>query len=259
MPCGRPGSPVAPGLEEDRRGKGDAGQAAGQRRRGPAAAETGGEGLAASCSTGPTRGLAVISSIASVRWGPIRRAIWERLEQEQEVSIRRALLLCLGEFGLDRLPASERKALVPAVFKLYRDDPDPGLHAAAEWLLRQWKQQDRLEALEQEWKKDERARLKTEHIRRTLQVGKPQWYINGQGQTMVVVPGPVEFLMGSPTTEADRPAAQGAGWSSSTRKIDRSFAIAAKEVTVAQFRKFREELSLQQGLLPTADMPDEYE
>ena len=23
---------------------------------------------------------------------------------------------------------------------LYRDDPDPGLHAAVEWLLRKWKQ-----------------------------------------------------------------------------------------------------------------------
>jgi len=26
-----------------------------------------------------------------------------------------------------------------------------------------------------------------------------QWYVNGQGQTMVVIPGPVEFVMGSPS------------------------------------------------------------
>ena len=32
----------------------------------------------------------------------------------------------------------------------------------------------------------------------------PQWYVNSQGQTMVVIPGPVEFLMGSPKTEKDR-------------------------------------------------------
>ena len=34
----------------------------------------------------------------------------------------------------------------------------------------------------------------------------PQWYVNGQGQTMVVIPGPVEFVMGSPPTEAGREA-----------------------------------------------------
>src|SRR2546423_700078 len=32
----------------------------------------------------------------------------------------------------------------------------------------------------------------------------PKWYVNGQGQTFVVIPGPVEFVMGSPLTEADR-------------------------------------------------------
>ena len=45
----------------------------------------------------------------------------------------------------------------------------------------------------------------------------PQWYVNGQGQTMVVIPGPVEFMMGSPPTEAGqvgrRVAAQEADWS----------------------------------------------
>ena len=41
--------------------------------------------------------------------------------------------------------------------------------------------------------------------RRTRTTARPpQWYVNGQGQTMVVIPGPVEFVMGSPTTEAGR-------------------------------------------------------
>jgi hypothetical protein len=30
------------------------------------------------------------------------------------------------------------------------------------------------------------------------------WYVNGQGQTFAVIPGPVTFRMGSPLTEADR-------------------------------------------------------
>ena len=31
-----------------------------------------------------------------------------------------------------------------------------------------------------------------------------RWYVNGQGQTMVLLPGPVEFLMGSPAHEPGR-------------------------------------------------------
>ena len=62
-----------------------------------------------------------------------------------------------------------------------------------------------------------------------------QWYVNGQGQTMVVVPGPVEFLMGSPSTEANRIFTEGLH----LRRIGRTFAIAATSVTVEQFRRFR--------------------
>jgi formylglycine-generating enzyme required for sulfatase activity len=62
----------------------------------------------------------------------------------------------------------------------------------------------------------------------------PQWYVNRQGQTMVVIPGPVEFLMGSPSTEADRGAVE----SQHKRRIGRTYALAAKAVTVREFRRF---------------------
>lgn len=34
--------------------------------------------------------------------------------------------------------------------------------------------------------------------------GKCRWFINGQGQTFVVIEGPVEFHMGSPPDEPNR-------------------------------------------------------
>ena len=34
--------------------------------------------------------------------------------------------------------------------------------------------------------------------------GDRQWYVNGQGQTLVVIRGPVEFEMGSLAGEEDR-------------------------------------------------------
>src|SRR5262249_29392440 len=70
------------------------------------------------------------------------RAVIDRLspEWEPDVSARRALLLALAEFDQDRLPPHERAALVPRLLELYRDDPDPGIHGATGWLLRQWQQ-----------------------------------------------------------------------------------------------------------------------
>jgi formylglycine-generating enzyme required for sulfatase activity len=51
---------------------------------------------------------------------------------------------------------------------------------------------------------------------------------------MVVVPGPVQFTMGSPTTEVGRFELE----AQHPVRIDRSFAVAAKPVTVAQFLRF---------------------
>jgi formylglycine-generating enzyme required for sulfatase activity len=56
---------------------------------------------------------------------------------------------------------------------------------------------------------------------------------------MVVIPGPVEFLMGSPPTEVGREGGpEGKVEKQHRRRIGRSFAIANKEVTLAQFCKF---------------------
>ncbi|MCY2986644.1 MAG: formylglycine-generating enzyme family protein, partial [Planctomycetota bacterium] len=107
------------------------------------------------------------------------------------------------------------------LFDLYRDDPDPGLHGAVEWLLRQWHQGNRLKALDEQLAQD-RAQAKR------------GWYINGQGQTMVVVHGPVEFMMGSPANDADRRSDERLH----KRQIYRGFAIATTEVTVEQWDRF---------------------
>ena len=33
---------------------------------------------------------------------------------------------------------AERRNQLPRLLRLYREDPDPGVHSAAEWLLRTW-------------------------------------------------------------------------------------------------------------------------
>ena len=81
--------------------------------------------------------------------------------------------------------------------------------------------------------------------------GVRRWYVNGQGQTMVVIPGPVEFTMGMPTTEVEiQEYVQ-----QHLRRIGRTFAIASKPVTVEQYRQFEKEYYLPEAFAQMADLP----
>jgi serine/threonine protein kinase/formylglycine-generating enzyme required for sulfatase activity len=185
--------------------------------------------------------------------------IQNRLDEEADITVRRALILSLGEFDEKALPFAERKALLPKFRALYRNDSDPGIHAAVGWLLRQWKDQAWLRQMEDEGAHDQNhAGHRLSDIRRLLaakdkRITAPQWYINGQGQTMVVIPGPVEFVMGSPLTEANRFEDE----ILHKTRIGRTYAVAANAVTVEQYRRFRPRFG--KGVIerstPSADCP----
>ena len=131
-----------------------------------------------------------------------------------------------GTYGTEGLSPGEREPLIGKLLDLYRNDPDAGIHGAAEWTLRQWEQQEKLKELDAELMK-----LKDRGDRR--------WYVNGQGQTFAVIEGPVEFRMGSPPTEPDRIASKRDPTPPCV--IPRRFAIATKEVTVEQYQRFVKE------------------
>jgi formylglycine-generating enzyme required for sulfatase activity len=137
-----------------------------------------------------------------------------------ETSIRRALILALGTFGTEVLFPGERDPLIARLLDLYEHDPDAGIHGAAEWILRQWEQPAKTDKID--------ARL------RGKDRGERRWYVNGQGQTFVLIEGPVEFRMGSPPTEPDRDPDE----TPHRGIIPRRFAIAGKEVTVEQYQRF---------------------
>jgi hypothetical protein len=50
----------------------------------------------------------------------------KRLDEETDLSIRRALLLSLGEFGEQELAPEARKGLLPELQVMYRTASDPG-------------------------------------------------------------------------------------------------------------------------------------
>jgi formylglycine-generating enzyme required for sulfatase activity len=157
------------------------------------------------------------------------RVLIARLDHEKEVSVRQAILLSLGEYGLDRLSQDQRENILPRLWQLYREDVDPGIHGAAEWLLRQWQREEELKRIDKE--------LTTGQVE-----GKRRWYVNRQGQTMVMLAAVGEFWMGE-------------GQKRHRQKIGRSFAVASKEVTVEQFLRFRQDHRYFKQHAPTPDCP----
>jgi formylglycine-generating enzyme required for sulfatase activity len=159
------------------------------------------------------------------------RVLIDRLspEREPDVSARRAVLLALAEFDAGQLAPAEREArIVPQLLALYRDDSDPGTHGAAGWLLRQWGQQEKVTVIDRG--------LATGQVE-----GQRQWYVNRQGQTLVLVP-PGEF-------EAEE------GGRRVKVRVERRFALAAREVTVAEFLRFRKDHKYFKEYAPTEDCP----
>ena len=159
--------------------------------------------------------------------------ILRQLDVEPDVTIRRALMLTIGQFSESQLPAAARQPLIERLLAVYENEPDPGLHGAAEWLLRKWGQRKQLEAVLEKLSCDEtqlQARASSE---------KRRWYVNTQKQTYVIATGG-EFVMGS--TESDP------GYSPTDTqfraRVARTFAISAQEITRAQYRSFRQAVKI---------------
>src|SRR5579871_2090932 len=187
-------------------------------------------------------------------------AVLQRLGAEPEVTARRALVLSLGGFGETDFSPEERASAIEKLRDIYRTDPDAGLHGAARWILRQWKQDSWLKQMDEASAKDESKEPRLQRIRQGLAnaqgVVQSRWYVNGQGQTMAVFAGPVVFLMGSPRREEERTGGvEGKLELLHKRRIGQSFAIATHEVTVEQFLRFRKNHRYGKEQAPTSDCP----
>jgi len=156
-------------------------------------------------SPDPTRRTYLIEGLAKRQVDP--QVIWRRFGMEPDVSVRRALLLALGEFSEFQLSAGQRETLVLQLLEVYRDHPDPGIHGAAEWMLRSWGAADQLAEID-------------EALAGGSVEGDRQWYVNGQGQTMMLVP--------DAPSEPSSPDAR-----------RRAFWMGSKEVTVEEYHRFR--------------------
>ncbi len=168
----------------------------------------------------PTVRSCLIHNMAQVGVDP--QLIVNRTLVEQDTSVRRALILALGEYAPEQLSSGDRGAAVEKLHLVtaFRDDPDAGVHSAIEWLLKRWGLSDDIRTIQGELAGRERR-------------VDGAWFVTPQGHTMAVLAGK-QFSMGSPEDETGRSVAE----RPIRKQIDRTFAISTKEVTVEQFQRY---------------------
>jgi formylglycine-generating enzyme required for sulfatase activity len=197
-------------------------------------------------------------------------ALVRRFAAETDVASRRTLVLALGDYPAELVPAWEREPFVTRLLVLYRDDPDAGLHSTIDWLLRKrWGRSKEIETVDAELTAEVQRRALARSAASALPIRplqgvmgpmlpaprvaqKKDWFVNVEGQTYAVVRGPVEFLMGSPLTETDRVVAHEPPH---RKRIKRTFAIATKEVTVEEYLRFQPKHDWEHRYSPGPDTP----
>lgn len=180
-------------------------------------------------SPDPTLRTEIINQSSPLVLNPAR--VLEQLKQQQDVGIRRGMVLIAGELVGDQEDQEEQslrssswrqedRSALP-LLKVYREAPDPGLHGAARWTLVRLQQKAEIRRIDNE-------------LASTEPQGGRRWYVNSTGHTMVVVPGWTSFVMGAGTEDFG----PGNNDRQRARQIRRSFCISSRETTVAQFAAF---------------------
>lgn len=184
----------------------------------------------------PRRRATLIARMADYGVGAVQ--LLEQLDRSTEPMQRQALMLGLAEFDSDSLAVDAREQLFARNVELFTTDPDPGVHAAAEFVLRRGGRQSSID--------DANDRLAG-----SIESGR-SWHVDHHGHTLAIVQGPLEFRMGSQRHTRGRDDFLEVLHS---RRIDRSIAAALHEVTVEQFRKFKADFGYSIAESPQPDCP----
>lgn len=144
----------------------------------------------------------------------------EWLRSTEDAGVRSAIIQALGEFTVERLGSDSINSLADLLTEIYQSDPDAGVHGSASWTL---------------------SRLGKSPSRKGHQLPADKsrdWLVETNGHEMSVIRGPVTFEMGIRI----RPAIHAAQETFHTRTIERTFAVATREVTWAQFAEFSRQM-----------------
>lgn len=154
--------------------------------------------------------------------------ILEHINLETNASTVYALLLSLGDYPLEDFTEETQALALAELRHIHAEHSDSGVHSAAELVLKRWGEEP-------------------EKIIRTNR----GWHVNEEGHTLAVLEGPFEFLMGAPPEENPNWTNDPLHWV----KIPRTFGIATKEVTQAQFLRFQPNHGFDGSYSPDPDCP----
>jgi serine/threonine protein kinase/formylglycine-generating enzyme required for sulfatase activity len=162
-----------------------------------------------------------IHMLASLKLAP--RLLLERLPPgELDAAERQGLLLAWAETLRDGIPPPFRVAILERARQSFEGDADPGVHSAAELLIRRW---------------DPGSLPAIAVGTRKLESRAPRgWEAGPNGHTLVYLRGPLVFRMGSPANEPKHMPHE----TLHIRRIERSLLVATTETTEAQYRKFQD-------------------
>ena len=117
--------------DSERGPKGRSGEAAGKRGSGPPAARNRGQVWPLlKASPDPRVRSYIIHWLKSTSRATRKRSC-NNSDIEPDVTIRRALVLTLGQFNETQLPAAQRQPLIQKLLAVYQNEPDAGLHGAS--------------------------------------------------------------------------------------------------------------------------------
>jgi formylglycine-generating enzyme required for sulfatase activity len=144
--------------------------------------------------------------------------------ESDDSALRSGLVLAVGSVPIaDALPA-EKQEWKPVLANWYATAPDTPTHSSAGWALRKWN-------------------LSVPEIERSKSPSDGMnWHVNNLGMTMLKIPG------GSFMRKNDSSGGDG---NDQTVTLSRSFLVAAREVSRAQFQQFIDD--------PDSDKPTDWE
>jgi serine/threonine protein kinase/formylglycine-generating enzyme required for sulfatase activity len=186
--------------------------------------------------TDPRHASYLIARLADCRADPER--VLNQLEKADGPGVRAGLILAMGSYPADSMPAPLLTRFRRRLLQLWQGDPSCFVHSAAEWALRSWKSADEL------------ADMRAEAAKAGRRDGFG-WYVSPEGFTFAVIEAPVDVKLGSPPTEANRDSDE----SPVTRHIRRTFAISTTEVTKAQYLRYNPRFRHSSEHAPDPDCP----
>ncbi len=152
-----------------------------------------------------------------------------------ESSQLRSVIQILGNYPTTQLQRVVDESLWQSLAERFDLDPDPGVRASCEWCLNHQGRSSKLDLIN--------ANLSERSTTR------PGWYVTSTGQTMVQFRGPIQFVAGADPLDPDRDGGHSLDptdqtineWSEDhrhTKRISRSFAIAAHETSFRNMHEF---------------------